>query len=170
MRTEVTVINGQSYTLTSATDEGKNMVWLNGMAAETVYYNQQYTILFAPFRLPEGDFWFTVYNNTKIRLFRAEGNLDEGSFIEHYCKKAYNPVFSFLYIAFLILAPSVLLNLIGPDSVSLFNIVCVCLGTMYFYIVNAVPFASRKKRRIICLGSLVLVALQAVVTFLPFWS
>ena len=164
MRTEIRIINGKQYVLTTATDEGKNWVAVNGIPAEKVYYNHKIRTHFAAFSFSEGNFWFTVYNN-KPRLLPTKGSLNEESFLKEFGKKAFPFPLSVLYVLFVLALPTICGSLLVPNLKSLY-LLFLCVATFYYLVINQVPLASRKVRRIMTLWNLGFILIGALLGLL----
>lgn len=158
MRTKIVNRNNKTYTVTSDVVNGKVTVSLNGQVAKTVWFNPKRKVWFAPYKLNEGNFWVIVYNNNPY-LTAGGDSMEEADFLRDYARRPFNLPLEILYTILAIMVPCLAIMLLsdhyGSNVSDILYIGLTVVGYVWFQLFNMAPVASVKKRRLLCLFSLI---------------
>lgn len=172
MRKETVKRKGREYQLVVDTKKEPAEIWLNGVAAERVCYNEKRKAWFAPFTLEEGNYWVIVYNG-KPYLSEAGEDLSQESFEKNYISPAYSIPVSIMWIVLGIIIPNALYKyyctLLGIGILNSSYILFSILATLSYLLMNYAPITTVKKRRALCLFTLGFVICEAMIIGLGFF-
>lgn len=166
MQTSTVKRKGRCYTILAETKEGKLTISVNSEELSNVYYNEKRKVWFAPYVCEQGNFWVVVYNN-KLYLSSAPSELTVAEFEKRYLRRAYILPVSILLILSAIVIPEFLYMVFTvvydlPYSPNVLLMIC---PLFYYFVVNAAPITTVKKRRLLCLviyGYVLLTVMMAV--------
>lgn len=164
-------IKGRNYTLISKLSDGINEITINGAPVNNLRLNAKYNVYFALIRLPEGNFWLTVYRQ-QPRLCPANHGISEADFIDEIARHAFPLPIFVLYMSFLILANIAILaaDIWINGRVSNIVYIPVAIVELFFLaLVNTAPVWPRKKRRLMSLLAVGIVVMMGLFALLDFW-